>query len=225
MLRLALFLLAAVLPSPARGAIFTVTATGTISSVAPALASEFSVGEEVTLEYEFDSGAPDASANASFGSYPAIVSQDALFGSYATSFQSAGIAGVINVADNGGIGPSGDAYTAYSPSNDPPTGAPVGAFVPAALGLSLSDSSETTFSGDALPTALDLLDFDEASIQLRMNDGMTDAFVQASVESLVFAPEPGEPLLAAVGGAVLAALARLPARSQGRLGCERRAAR
>ncbi len=190
--------------SPAGAQLIRVTATGTIQSVNPLLEGQFSAGQSATLVYEFDPGVPDFSGNPTFGTYNAIATQSGTLGTYIATFTATSFFGVINVADNGGIGPTDDSYTAFNPSNDPPVGDPIGEFMPTSMGITLRDTSETAFSSDTLPTNLDLSDFDSASMTLSFSDGTLNPTVTASIESLVFAPEPRSAFLPAVAGALLA---------------------
>jgi hypothetical protein len=192
--RLALACVLVFAGSAAQGTPFVVTFSGTITSVDPNLASQFTVGQPVSGSFAFDSAAIDQiPANTQIGQY---IATNATLQIGSESYGDANAAIIID----DGTAP-GDQYELVA---DSLTGNPVGAFAPQFWELHLQDSSASVYSDDSLPTSLDLTDFDNTFVLLRFGDGAsTFADLTASVDSIAVVPEPASALL------LLGALARL----------------
>lgn len=68
-----------------------------------------------------------------------------------------------------------------------------------ALEVLLQDSTKSVFDGTALPTALDLADWDLHQVDFLFGGGTMAAVVQADIETLTANPEPSTGLLVLVG--------------------------
>lgn len=155
--------------------------TGEVTSVAPELASAFTVGDPVTVSVAIDLATPDGDPDPTRGEYvgPTVA---ATFGSYEISGNSPGSSAVVvqdglvdefRVSGVGAVGPD------------------VGMFSPDVVSIVLEDDSATAFTHTGLPPTLDLARFDIRTIRLIFsNDGPTPAPVLASVTG-VSLPEPG----------------------------------
>jgi hypothetical protein len=182
---------------PAAAVTISVLGSGTVTTVDPALASEFSPGEAVSFSYTFDSLAPDGSGDPQTGSYLAT-DLATTWGDYAAT---ATIATILIENDLPGDG--------YGVSSEVGVGDAVGLYALDRIQLELDDASGAAFVDDSLPTSLELADFGERRLLLRFDYQGLQAFVTASLDVLVV-PEPSA---AALLGAALALLSAARRRS------------
>jgi hypothetical protein len=180
--------------------------SGTITEIASQIDDgTFVLGAPVSGSFEIDSATADGEPAADFGLYEPAVSVLTLeFGSYEASAATG-----LLVTRNGMAPNSDEFYVETSPTGEDVAGFPLYRSI-----LQILDDSRTAFSSDAIPTALDLADFDHATVKLDYLDGSFSYSVHAEITSLSYnsAPEPGGAVSMAVGVLVLA-LRRIVRRS------------
>jgi hypothetical protein len=201
-MRIALLPLAllAASPTPALAELIPLTFEATINTVAPELESAFTVGETVTGSFVVDTTASDLEPGPDEGDYAEAISElEADFGGYAVTGLDVGLYvrnGETPMVDNFFV--SGDV-----------SGSDVGGLSGPTFFLDLGDTENTVFSSAAIPTELDLADFEVANVSLSFPDGGFNRSVVANVTELVYeVPEPAAPLLALVGALALALRSR-----------------
>jgi MYXO-CTERM domain-containing protein len=202
-------LVAFAISHPAGAVPLLLSFTGTIESVDPALAAEFSVGESVSGSIRYEPTTPDSEATSLHGRYEAIERSTFRFGSHTAT----GSEGTIALSNQNSARPIlslplEDRFDALTRV----TGASFGGFAPFGVWLIMQDTSMTAFVSDSLPTELDLADFDSALVHFFFDPGSQGLTATISTISVTPAPEP------AVGAMVLAGLVALGlGRRRGRL--------
>jgi hypothetical protein len=180
-------------PAGAGAEPITVTFSGTITEIAPQIDDgTFALGAPVSGSFEIDPDAVDGEPSPDVGRYDGAVSGFALeFGSYEASAST----GLLFIRD--GMGFSADEF--YVETS--PTGPDVAGFPLYRSILQILDTTLAVFSSDAIPTSLDLADFDNATLSLGYLDGTFSYPVHAEITSLTYtpAPEPGGVLSMAAG--------------------------
>jgi hypothetical protein len=143
----------------------TFSFTGTIAYVHPELSAAFTIGDTIAAIYTFESTALDSNASSSsVGRYNTALTayQITTSGGYSAS----ATGGQILVLDNSPTPDDRYRAAAFSTSTFPGFGALNGSDVSGhhlfAASVNLGDPTGTAFSSDALPTSLDLSDFDLA---------------------------------------------------------------
>jgi hypothetical protein len=192
-------LLFAALPVPALAELIPLSFEATINTVAPELESAFTVGETITGSFVVDTTAPDLEPGPDEGDYAAISELEVDFGGYAVTGLDVGLF-VRN-----GEGPMVDNFFV---SGDV-SGSAVGGLSELSFFLNLGDVENTVFSSAAIPTELDLEEFEVASVTLSFQDGGFNRSVDANITELVYAvPEPAARLLTVIAVLALALRAR-----------------
>jgi len=161
-------------------------ARGTVNSVPPDLASEFTVGDSFEFRYKFAAQATDTQPAVDQGQYDAVVEAEVHVGSYSADLAPTGLKR-ITVQDNlSGI----DRYRVDLSGVTGPAvaGFPLGQQFPMLL---VSDFTGTALNSDSLPIAgLDVSDFgqnDFLSLRFERPDE-SNAIVVASVDSIEVIP-------------------------------------
>lgn len=170
--------------------------TGTVTNVPASLSGGFDVDESITAFYRFDETTPDTSGGSNFGIYPAIDNYEVQFsGGYTAS----ATAGEINVSLPA---TGGHRYRVVATANV--SGPDVSGLALTGIFLTLEDSSRTAFSSPALPTDLDLDDFDTRRLALIFGEQA----VEVEVTGLAIVPEPVTASLIALGVVAIGACGR-----------------
>jgi PEP-CTERM motif len=198
-------LLLALAPAAARAATLTVSWTGHVTSVDSPLTSTFTVGDPASGSFQIETTTPDSDPAANHGEYNALVNMSVtLSGITATS--AAPTLGGLSIFDS----TPGTFVDGLEQDAGPWDGADLGslAFF-SANGLNLEDQQSTAFITDAIPTSLDLSQFEIRNFGLNYLDGEFLVQARAFADSITFiVPEPGALALLALGGAALAARRR-----------------
>ena len=131
----------------------TYTFTGSVTSLSPALNSQFSVGQDVSYTFTYDLSAVDSYPTADHGSYTnGLLSSSGSFGTYSFS---TGL-GYAYVEDASASHPGNDTFDTMGFTV---TGAPVGGYALNNVHLALASYTQAPFSSDSLPSSLNLSDF------------------------------------------------------------------
>jgi hypothetical protein len=174
-----------------------VTFAGMVTEIRPQIDDgTFALGDPVSGSFQIDPEAVDGNPDPDAALYPDAVSDFSVaFGDYEAS-DSAGLLLIRN-----GMTPNTDEF--YVETS--PTGADVAGFPLFRSILLLTDSDLSVFSGDAIPLALDLADFENRTLTLEYMDPPFSYPVIAELTSLAYepAPEPGGALSLAAGMLVL----------------------
>jgi hypothetical protein len=197
--------LALALAAPAGADTITVSFTGTIIGIPPELASGFTAFDPVSGSFQFDSATADTVANPAVGFYPGPTNFSFTFGSYTATSPGGEPSHFIRVDDNLALSITIDLYGVETRNV---TGGAFGFFQPTRLTFIMSDSTATAFASDALPTSLDLADFDTASANIVFQNNGDLIQVVARVTTLRVVPEPEALALVTFAGIALAALRR-----------------
>lgn len=181
-LRIAVPLLLLLGSAPARGGIVSFTIQGQITAVGSAVATAFSVGEPVTITYAFETTTSDSAPNPDLGSYAAVTGLSFDFGGYTGGL---GPGTSLLVVRNGdAVG--GDSHQIFIDALGPD----VNGRTLVDLNIGLEDSSDTVFTSDLLPLALQISDFDFQSAILYFTGSDNNvSFVITSISSSA-APTP-----------------------------------
>jgi hypothetical protein len=194
-------------PAGAGAEPITVIFSGTIAEIAPTIDDgTFAVGAPVSGSFEIDSGAADGEPDPEVGRYDGAVSDLAVaFGSYEASASP----GLLFIRNSMGSG-ADEFYVETSPTGADVAGLPLYRSI-----LQVLDPTRAAFSSDAIPTSLDLADFEHSRLTLDYLDGTFSYSVRAEITTLTYtpAPEPGAVLSMPVGMLVLG-LSRLARRSE-----------
>jgi hypothetical protein len=187
--------LALAAPLEALATPITFTFTGTVASVAPALAGTFNTTQTLSGSYTFESSSPDLDpADPTRGVYQSPLVPNALsftIGSYAGGRTGPAMLGdQIRVFDN--VSSQADVYNpAWRPALSGPN---VGGLSPDTFVLQLPDLSQTAFSSDALPlTPPNLAAFGNGAfwgLFFQNQDGTQFGLVEGRLTSLELAPVP-----------------------------------
>jgi len=205
--RLSALLLPVFLPTAvAHAATLTISFTGTIVTVAPELASALSPGQAMSGSLQIDSTEADTNSDPSFGSYRPDSSNLVIdFGSYSASLSSPALLAVL-VTDTPFLDSLLITFSCGASLCIPATSGP-----PLQRGsFWFYDTTGTVFSSDALPTTLDLSDFntDPGWSVAELDFGEVGTFqdiVYATFLNLsATVPEPGSAWL--ISAALLAVL-------------------
>jgi hypothetical protein len=141
----------------------TVSFFGAVTTVPTELSSTFFVSDPITGSFEIDSLSQDVDADPTIGSYIGPSTFSFEFGSYqatAPGGRGGDSVSVINRPFNGS-GTSGDRFGFNGLCGGVSCiAADVDAYFLTNMSLRLLDSTATAFSSDALPTSLDINDFD-----------------------------------------------------------------
>jgi hypothetical protein len=170
----------------------TVSFSGAVTTVPTELSSTFFVSDPITGSFDIDSLTPDTDADPTRGEYIGPTNFSFEFGSYLAT---------------GPGGGGGDSVTVLNTTPDTfgfngLCGGPgciaddVGAYFLTNMSLSLTDSTDTAFSSDALPTSLDINDFDSAKVSLIFQHAtLPSKTVVGEISSVTLVPEPSTSLL------------------------------
>jgi hypothetical protein len=199
----ALFVLGAA--SAASGASITVYVSGTLAqflSGGPSIESDLSIGDPISASFSYDPDTADSQADPGWGRYSGAVSQvSGTYGSGFTFGSSSLPTGEVNVTNDWGASTIDQfqALSGFVAGLGPAL--PVSGEAPVFFGFAVHDPTAAVFSSDALPTSLDLADFDTANtnlsyVALNFDNGQQARF---TVTSMVFVPEPATVLLLAGG--------------------------
>lgn len=178
--------------------------TGTIVDGDPILGAAFSLGEQMVGTLTYDTSSPDLVGSPTFGFYDAITSYQVAFeGGYSASDDGSDVQIDINPAVP---------YSFAAESSLSPIGPSVAGLQLEEMWLELIDDSQTVFGSDALPTNLDLNDFNlrvfrlffEGNQNRTKTHGKKRAQVIVIVDTLTVVPEPGSVMLLGLGGLALA---------------------
>jgi hypothetical protein len=183
-------------PAAASAATITVTFTGEIDFVTPAISSgPFQVGDPISGSFQIDATTPDGEADPDEGSYEGAISNLTFsIGDYDGTGS-----GENELHMRNGAGFNVDNFFVSSDF----TGPDVAGFPPFHFLLNLGDSDNSVFSSDEIPASLDLADFEIANVILGFLDGSNVPSVDGSITSLTYTvPEPGVLALLAFGALV-----------------------
>jgi hypothetical protein len=198
---LALATLLASSPAGAGAPFYRLTFEGSVNFV-PARIDDgtFEVGEDVSGSFRVDASVPDSEPSPTEGRYAGAAINRALqIGDYEASAAT----GLVFIRD--AEAPFVDEFYV----DGVVSGAPVAGLAPGNFILSLVDPSLAAISGDAIPTELELADFDPRA-QLFFPEGNTNHALDLTITSLSYAPvpEPAGAWLALAGWLALGAARR-----------------
>ena len=190
-------------PSAALADKVTITFEGTIFAVNPLLVPPLSGSDDASGSVKYDLETPDATPGTEFGTY---------FGSpfdYTLTVGPYTVTAEGEPTDVARVSRSGD-VDSFQITMEEPVGAEIVAgFVPTTVTFGLEDTDATALPTTALPTALDLGEFENRIASINFTDGASFAGVSVRITAMeVTVPEPGAPLLLATGALVLAAASR-----------------
>jgi hypothetical protein len=212
---LAAFLVALVAPASASAgsAFYGVNFSGIVNYVPPAIDDgTFEEGEEVFGFFRIDAGVEDSEPSAEDGHYEGAVSDRYLrIGDYEAT-ASTGELFIRNAP--------GDPFADYFSVEGEVSGPAVAGLAPGNFAFSLLDPSRQVFSDDAIPSSLDLADFDApVVVRLFFPDGNVSYGLELTISSLTYlpVPEPGGAWLAAAGALTMGALRGRRRREKARL--------
>jgi uncharacterized protein (TIGR03382 family) len=189
-------------PSAARAELVRITFEGDIFAVAGELVPPLSGTDLASGELWYELETPDSNVSPELGSYlGAPAAFEITIGTYGT---------VANrqPADSMSINRSGG-FDVLRFEMTELEGPPIGDFAPSHVILQLEDLDGTALPTDALPTALDLSDFENKIAAVRFSDGVSEVGVSVELQSIVVTvPEAGAPALLATGVLALGAASR-----------------
>jgi hypothetical protein len=207
MQRVAFFLIWATffLGSSGAGAVtLTVSFSGTVDTVPTALASAFSKDEAISGSFQIDSLTSDSNPDATIGLYLGPTNSSFQFGSYLATAPG-GSSGDSVLVRNAGQ----DSFQFNGLCGGLCGATDVGEYFLTNMGLALHDSTATVFTSQALPTSLDIGDFDSAQVTLTFQHvTLPSQNVIGAITSVTLVPQPSTALLLAAGLAGLAAAGR-----------------
>ena len=184
------------LSAPGAGAAtLTVSWTGHVTSVDSALSSTFTVGDPASGTFQIETTTPDSDPAANHGEYDALRNMSiTLSGVTATS--ALPTLGGLSIFDS----PPGTFVDGLEQDAGPWLGDDIGSLhFFSANGLNLEDQQSTAFVTDAIPTSLDLSQFEIRNFGLNYFDGEFLVQARAFADSITFTvPEPGALTLLAV---------------------------
>jgi hypothetical protein len=186
----------------------TVSFSGAVTTVPTELSSTFFVSDPITGSFEIDSLSPDFREDPTIGLYIGPTNFSFEFGSYLATGPGGGGGDSVTVLNTtpdtfGFNGTCGGAAC---------IAADVGAYFLTNMSLSLTDSTDTAFSSDALPTSLDINDFDSAKVSLIFQHAtLPSKTVVGEISSVTLVPEPSTSLLGMTAMLFVAGLRRLRA--------------
>ncbi len=162
-------------------AMIRVDYSGTLTNVDAALTPFFMNGDAFSGSYVFDSNAPDTDMVINSGTYAAS--------NYSVAFTRNGYSATANAGTIQTSLPGFGAYTYNSRATPPIVGNPVNGNSPDFYVLELGDSTRQVFQTPALPSTLNLGDFDIQSFTFGFI-GQDELNLIGSVTSLSFTPVP-----------------------------------
>ena len=205
----ALGLLMLIGPPAVRAGFVTVTITGKLDTVDPALAGTFSVGQMLTSTYKFNSATPPrAGSNSTFAVFDALQSLTFTIGGYTASSTGAP---EIQVDNNPGMG-NHDRYAVVARASDGLMGPPVAGKPLSSFSFRLDDSTDTVFTNALiLPTSLSLSSFDSNRFFVFFVDGPDLRIASGTLTTLDSSsvPEPSGAALMVLGLAGVSVAGRL----------------
>jgi len=186
----------------------TVSFSGAVTTVPTELSSTFFVSDPITGSFEIDSLSPDFDADPTRGEYIGPTNFSFEFGSYLSTGPGGSGSDSVSVQnttlDTFGFNVQCSAGRCIA--------ADVGAYFLASMRLSLTDSTATAFSSDALPTSLDINDFDNDEVALIFEHATLPLkVVSGEISSVTLVPEPSTSLLGMTAMLFVAGLRRLRA--------------
>lgn len=189
------------LSAPGAGAAtLTVSWTGHVTSVDSALSSTFTVGDAASGTFQIETTTPDSDSASNHGEYDALRNMSiTLSGVTATS--AVPTLGGLSIFDS----PPGTFVDGLEQDAGPWVGADIGSLhFLSANGLNLEDQQSTAFTTDAIPTSLDLSQFEIRNFGLNYLDGELLLQARAFADSITFTvPEPRSLILLALGALAL----------------------
>jgi hypothetical protein len=196
---LAVFALLASLHTPASAEVIPVTFVGEITGVHEALGDAFTVGAPATGSFSLDTASPDLQPGPDEGDYAAIADLEVEIDGYVATAAAASL-----FIRNGSGLTVDNFYVTSHPAGADVAGLPLEAFY-----VELQDVQNTLFTSDAIPAALPLAELENRAARLFFQDGGFSRSVDVEITELQYgAPEPGPPLLTAIGALALAAARR-----------------
>ena len=188
--------LAGVTAGGAAAAPITVSFTGTITFVPMQISSgPFESGDAISGSFQLEAATPDLDPAPTEGEYQGAVSNLSFtFGGYSGTGT-----GENQLHMRDGAGNVVDNFFVQSDFS----GADVAGFPPFHFLFDLGDAENTIFSSDAIPTSLDLADFEVRNLILGFEDGSSIYNVNGTITSVTYAVP--EPALLGLAGLVLAA--------------------
>ena len=201
-------------PQQANALPITFEFSGTVTTVNPALAGVFSVGQSFSGSYTFESTAPDADGTAVFGTYENVSAFTFNYGGGAYVGSTApGVgsqSGRITVGNDEPAVLFPDTYRVLAfEAIETVNGPDIGAFSVVAALLFMGDPTGTAFGSDALPlTPPPLSGFTVSEFSLGFNNGQVDVAVLGTITSFNQVPEPATLALFGIGLAGLGLAAR-----------------
>ena len=173
------------------------TFAGEVASVDTPLDSQFTVGDTFTFTFSIDETTADTNSSPEDGVYPGVTGVSF---SYSNGYTGGAASSPILAVQ------SRSSFDALS-SQFNPTGAGVSGQTPSFIEFSLDDTTATAFTSDAIPTALDINDFDVTRLQLFFSGSAGETSVTGIITSasvtLSAVPEPSSLAVWVLGGLML----------------------
>ena len=198
---------------PAEALMVQVDFQGTVASVGADVAGTFAVDDPVSGSVSYDTTVADSNPASDEGSYlPAVVSFDAMVGSYAISLTGSGGFNRVLVRDDfNQVGGPVDSF--FADVRDNLSGAQVNGLDPFRLQFALSSDDTSILSSAALPLPAELLGFAASDGGSNLNflsfgTGQPHGFVRWDLTQFTAVPEPSTALLLGGGLLVVASLRR-----------------